>query len=124
VLAVAASDVAGDSAYFSETGSFVAITAPGMHILSTYRLGQYAFDDGTSMAAPHVTGTIALMLQKNPALTQSQAESILQDTAIPLGAGCRDVIPVPGIEAQEICWGADATGAGLLDATAALAATP
>ena len=42
----------------------------------------------------------------------------------PLGAGCRDVVPIPGQPAAEICWGADATGAGLLDAAAAVALTP
>ncbi len=64
------------------------------------------------MAAPHVTGTVALMLQKNPSLTQAQAESILENSAVGLGAGCRDVLPGPGVPAEEICWGADATGAG------------
>jgi subtilisin family serine protease len=37
--------------------------------------------DGTSMAAPHVTGAIALMLEKNPTLTFEQVRSILQLTA-------------------------------------------
>ena len=78
----------------------------------------------TSMAAPHVTGTVALMLEENPALTQAQAEATLESTAIPLAAGCRDVLPAVGAEPAEICWGADATGSGLLDAQAAVAATP
>ena len=44
---------------------------------------------------------------------------------VPLGAGCRQVILVPlAPPPEEICWGADATGAGLLNAAAAVAATP
>ena len=39
--------------------------------------------DGTSMAAPHVTGTIALMLQKNPTLTPAAIRDILIETARP-----------------------------------------
>jgi hypothetical protein len=72
-----------------------------------------------------VTGTVALMLEKDPVLTESQAEAALESSAIPLGAGCRSVILVPGsTTTQQSCWGANATGAGLLDAPAAVAATP
>jgi hypothetical protein len=71
-----------------------------------------------------VTGTVALMLQKRPSLTQAQAETILQNTAIEIGAGCRDMVPFPGLPETEICWTANATGEGLLDADAAVAATP
>ena len=49
----------------------------------------------------------------------AQVESILETSATPLLAGCRTV-PLEG----QVCWGADATGAGLLNADAALAATP
>ena len=43
------------------------------------------------MASPHVAGIVALMAQKNPSLTASEAEAILTSTALPIGAGCRDV---------------------------------
>jgi subtilisin family serine protease len=110
-----------------KAGQDLDVAAPGSWVLAPYQLqhGQasYFFLGGTSFAAPEVTGTVALMLQKNPALTQAEAESIIEDTAVPLGAGCRQVILVPfGPTAEEICWGADATGAGLLDAAAAVAA--
>jgi len=103
------------------------IAAPGSWVVGPYQLQQgkisYFFLGGTSMSSPHVAGTVALMAQKVNGLNASQAETILTDSAIPLGAGCRDVVPIPGQPAAEICWGADATGAGLLDAAAAVAAT-
>jgi subtilisin family serine protease len=50
----------------------------------------YYFLGGTSMASPHVVGIVALMAQKYPALTASQAESILEASAIPLAPGSPD----------------------------------
>lgn len=47
----------------------------------------YTVKSGTSMAAPHVSGVVALMLEANPALTPAQVRSILRDTARPV-AGC------------------------------------
>lgn len=109
------------------TGQDLDLAAPGSWVVGPYQVnGQlsYFFLGGTSMASPHVAGTVALMLQKNAALTQAQAEATLTSTAIPLPPGCRNVVPLPGLAAEEFCWGADATGAGLLDVPAALAATP
>ena len=45
---------------------------------------------------PHVAGIVALMLEDNPALTASEAESILESTALPIGPGCRDVAEPTG----------------------------
>lgn len=61
-------------------------------------LSRYTSSSGTSFAAPHVAGTIALMLQANPALKVDQIKQILQLTATPMlgyskyevGAGCLD----------------------------------
>ena len=41
----------------------------------------YRLDGGTSMAAPHITGTIALMFQKNPSRTQAQIKECLDSSA-------------------------------------------
>lgn len=103
------------------------VAAPGSWVVGPYQVnsGQtsYFFLGGTSMASPHVAGVAALMMQKNPSLTQGQVEAILKGSAIALGTGCRKVTSPAGVT-SEVCWGADATGAGLVTADAALAATP
>jgi serine protease AprX len=58
------------------------ISAPGVSVTSTYLGRTYATMSGTSMATPHVSGTVALMLQKNPALKTSEIKQILEMTAI------------------------------------------
>ncbi len=77
LICVGASDQNDQPAWFSDYGATtVDLFAPGVSIASTY-LGGYAYDDGTSMATPMVTGTLALMLARNPSLTAAQLKSDL-----------------------------------------------
>lgn len=62
VLAVSASDSSDNLASFSSFGSDIFVSAPGVNITSTYNDGGYAEMSGTSMAAPHLAGLIALAL--------------------------------------------------------------
>jgi len=64
---------------------FPNISAPGVAILSSFTDSDYAYMSGTSLAAPHVVGTIALMLDVNPNLNFEEIESTLKATAKPLG---------------------------------------
>jgi len=111
------------------SGQDLDVAAPGSWVVGPYQLNSgtnklsYYYLGGTSMASPHVAGIVALMADKYPGLTAAQAESILESSAIALPAGCR-TINQPSGPAETFCWGADATGAGLATANAALAATP
>jgi subtilisin family serine protease len=69
-------------AEFSNYGSFSTISAPGVGIYSSIGENDYKTLDGTSMAAPIVTGAIALMKSLNNTLTTKQIICILQSTGL------------------------------------------
>lgn len=62
------------------------LVAPGVAVVSSFPGGGYRSMDGTSMAAPHVAGVAALLLQANGTLTPDQLEALFLETAEPLGA--------------------------------------
>jgi len=74
-------------AYFSSRGPVSPfyikpdLVAPGAFINTTDINGEYKISSGTSFAAPHVAGTAALILQKNPELTPQELKSILMTTS-------------------------------------------
>jgi len=111
-----------------KAGQELDVAAPGSWIVGPYKVNSgnvltWYYLGGTSMASPHVAGIAALMLQKNPELNQENLEAFLKDAAIPLPAGCR-MVQGPSGPKVNTCWSADATGAGLITADAALAVTP
>ena len=59
------------------------VSAPGAGILSAAPRGAYATLSGTSMAAPHVAGAVALLLQRHPTWTPAQVKSALALTGAP-----------------------------------------
>lgn len=108
-IAVGALASTGKRASFSQYGQGLSVMAPGVNILQqtwSPQQGKFVFGSwaGTSMATPHVAGTAALMLARNPNLTPAQVKEILQRTA-------RDLGP-PGWDNE--------TGHGLIDAQAAV----
>lgn len=85
-LAVGAVDSNGTVADFSNgagtDSDMQFVVAPGVEILSTLPGNDYGELDGTSMAAPHVSGVAALMLSANPNLTAEEIQSIIVQTAV------------------------------------------
>lgn len=71
VITVGATDQNDQKPIFSNWGSVVDISAPGVGILSTKINGGYLSLQGTSMAAPHVAGATALLLSLAPRLSFS-----------------------------------------------------
>ncbi len=83
VIAVAATDSNGDLASWSDYGTgSVKLAAPGVNIVSTLGSG-YSNLSGTSMAAPFVTGTIALVEAAHPTWSMSQVEDAVLDHTTP-----------------------------------------
>ena len=93
------------------SGQDLDVVAPGSWIVGPFQLQQgqisYYYLGGTSMAAPHVSGLAALMLEKNPTLTQAQVEGILESTALNLPS-----------------YGPEYDGKGLIQADATITAVP
>lgn len=87
-----------ERAEFSNYGEDLDIMAPGQFILSTYITDPpsgssgptytdppYGYLSGTSMATPHVTGVVALLLGKEPNLSPGEVQSIIENTSENLG---------------------------------------
>ncbi|GHB36315.1 S8 family peptidase [Mongoliitalea lutea] len=82
-ITVSAIDQDGNNpskAAFSNYGSRSTVSAPGVNIYSTVGKNGYTSMDGTSMAAPIVSGAVALMKSLNDSLTSKQIICILQTT--------------------------------------------
>jgi serine protease len=99
VVTVAAAGPEGNLAFYSNFGDVVDILAPGgesfdpavdeqRSILSTVGVQDgYAYSQGTSMAAPHVSGVMALVASQQPALTPAQVIAKVLGSATPLAPG-------------------------------------
>ncbi len=116
VISVAATNRTGARASYSNYGTLIDVAAPGGEggtagVLSTLNSGtqgpgteNYAYYAGTSMAAPHVAGVVAL-IQSVATKTPAEIEAILKSSARPLPGAC-----------------SGGCGAGIVDANAALSA--
>src|SRR6266581_575397 len=60
------------------------VSAPGLNIVSSVLGGGFGLMSGTSMATPHVSGVVALILQKNATLTPTMVKKTLEETSEPL----------------------------------------
>lgn len=81
VIAVAASNRSNERAYFSQSGDFVDIAAPGVDIVSTVPGGGHCATNGTSFSAPFVAGVAALLVDEHPEWTPQEIKAQLEQTA-------------------------------------------
>lgn len=115
VIAVTAHMSSGESPNFANDGPGTTISAPGMSIYGTSNSGTtvpvadtYASANGTSFAAPMVSGVAALLLQIKPTMGINELTSRLVDSVRAFPSGT-------------YCYGKTICGAGMLDADAATA---
>ncbi|KAF2514130.1 S8 family serine peptidase [Flavobacterium salilacus subsp. salilacus] len=85
IVTVGAITSTGSRSGFSGYGTKLDVVAPGSNILSTIPYNGTTPYDGTSMASPHVTGTIALILSVNSCLTAAEVRNILESTSQKVG---------------------------------------
>ncbi len=81
-VAVGASNKGNRIAAFSNQGGLIDVYAPGEAINSTWLYGQYNELSGTSMATAHVSGVIALLLARKPAMSASRIKEILTASSV------------------------------------------
>ncbi|MCB0071586.1 MAG: S8 family serine peptidase [Caldilineaceae bacterium] len=83
-IAVGATTSTDVRAGYSNTGDHIDLVAPGSSIMSTLWDDDYGSWSGTSMAVPHVAGTVGLMLSVNPGLTPEEIRTLLRGAADPI----------------------------------------
>lgn len=90
VIAVSATDI-NDKLYKNSTrGNYIDLSAPGVEILSPAPENKWQILSGTSMAAAHVTGAVALLIQIYPELSPIQIKNFLSSSSLDLGKPGKD----------------------------------
>ena len=105
VIAVTAIDSADETYKDANRGSYIAVAAPGVDIIAAAPKGAFDISSGTSLAAAHISGIAALMMEKNPKLTSKDVRELLSKSAHKLNGKSGDEL-----------------GAGIADAAAAVSA--
>ena len=89
-IGVGATDQSNNKASFSNWGTYIDITAPGVSILTTYPSNRYVYYSGTSFSSPLAAGIAALMVAANPNITVNELENGIFSTAVDIGDGGDD----------------------------------
>ena len=85
VIAVTATDSDDHLFPMANRGRYIAVAAPGVEIFALAPGNEYVFTTGTSIAAAHVSGIAALLLEHKPSLKPGDIRAALTATAQPLG---------------------------------------
>ena len=103
-IGVGATDEKDQRTRFSNFGSFIDLAAPGQNIFATFPDNRFGFLSGTSMAAPHVSGSAVLILERHPDWTVDEVQRVLLNavdplhTDKPMGAGRLNVLKAQQME--------------------------
>ncbi len=90
VIAATATDI-GDKLYVeANQGAYVEIAAPGVDVLAPALDHAHRLQSGTSFAAAHISGIVALMLERDPEMTLDEVRASLMGAARDLGTPGRD----------------------------------
>lgn len=90
VIAITATDEADRLYGYANRGSYVLAAAPGVDILAPVTGQGFDYLSGTSFAAAHVSGVIALLMERNPKLTADRVREVLMNAAHDLGPAGQD----------------------------------
>ena len=90
VVAVTATDVADRLYSQANRGGYIALAAPGVDVLAPSADHAHRLLSGTSYAAAHVSGIIALMIERHPGLDADRVRRALATSAVDLGTPGRD----------------------------------
>jgi subtilisin family serine protease len=104
VIAVTATDYADKPFAMANRGKYIAVAAPGVDVLVPAPNGSYQLTTGTSVAAAHVSGISALLIESKPSITPAELRAVLTHTSRAITLRAKD----------------DPTAAGLVDPAQAL----
>ncbi len=104
VIAVTATDYADKPFAMANRGKYIALAAPGVDVLVPAPNGGYQLTTGTSVAAAHVSGVAALLIESKPTITPAELRAVLMRTSRAVALRAKD----------------DPTAAGLVDPAQAL----
>jgi hypothetical protein len=96
VIAVTATDESDQPFAQANQGPHVAIAAPGVNVLEPAPNASYQLTTGTSVAAAHVSGIAALLIERDPSLDPTTVHELLTASARKAAPGGRD---------EQLGWG-------------------
>ena len=91
IITVSATDSGDNLTGWSNYGDVIDVAAPGAGLWTTLNGGGYGKVSGTSFSSPATAAVVALVMARNPLLSPTQVEGIIESTATDLGAPGKDI---------------------------------